>query len=88
MVLEQSLEYFNNDELAATTWINKYCLKDKHGNYLEKSPDEMHLRMAKEFGRVEDKYASTETVSEHLSDYGKNRKPLDETKIYQLFKDF
>jgi len=87
-VLEQSLEYFNNDELAATTWINKYCLKDKHGNYLEKSPDEMHLRMAKEFGRVEDKYASTETVSEHLSDYGKNRKPLDETKIYQLFKDF
>jgi len=87
-VLEQSLEYFNNDELAATTWINKYCLKDKHGNYLEKSPDEMHLRMAKEFGRVENKYASTETVSEHLSDYGKNRKPLDETKIYQLFKDF
>ena len=87
-VLEQSLEYFNNDELAATTWINKYCLKDKQGNYLEKSPDDMHLRMAKEFGRIENKYAFTETVSESLSDYGKNRKPLNETKIYQLFKDF
>ena len=87
-VLKQCLNYFNNDELAATTWINKYCLKDRQGNYLEKSPDDMHLRMAKEFGRIETKYAYTETVSESLSDYGKIRKPLNETKIYQLFKDF
>ena len=87
-VLKQCLDYFNNDELAATTWINKYCLKDRQGNYLEKSPDDMHLRMAKEFGRIETKYAYTETVSESLSDYGKIRKPLNETKIYQLFKDF
>ena len=28
-VLKTSLDYFNGDELAATTWINKYCLKDK-----------------------------------------------------------
>ena len=87
-VLKQCLNYFNNDELAATTWINKYCLKDRQGNYLEKSPDDMHLRMAKEFGRIETKYAYTETVSESLSEYGKIRKPLNETKIYQLFKDF
>ena len=87
-VLKKSLDYFHNDELAATTWINKYCLKDKQGNYLEKSPDDMHMRMAKEFGRIENKYAHTEIVSESLSDYGKNRKPLTETKIYQLFKDF
>ena len=87
-VLKQCLDYFNNDELAATTWINKYCLKDRQGNYLEKSPDDMHLRMAKEFGRIETKYAYTETVSESLSEYGKIRKPLNETKIYQLFKDF
>lgn len=87
-VLKKSLDYFYNDELAATTWINKYCLKDKQGNYLEKSPDDMHMRMAKEFGRIENKYAHTEIVSESLSDYGKNRKPLTETKIYQLFKDF
>ena len=38
-VLSTSLKYFNNDELAATTWINKYCLKDKNGEYLEKSPE-------------------------------------------------
>ena len=87
-VLKTALDYFHNDELAATTWINKYCLKDKDGNYLEKSPDDMHLRMAKEFGRIENNYALTETLSEHLSDYGKNRKPLDDSKIYQLFKDF
>jgi len=87
-VLKACLNYFNNDELAATTWINKYCLKDKRGRYLEKSPDDMHQRMAKEFGRIENKYAHTETISEHLSAYGKIRKPLDEPKIYQLFKDF
>ncbi|WP_178989269.1 adenosylcobalamin-dependent ribonucleoside-diphosphate reductase [Winogradskyella schleiferi] len=87
-VLNTALDYFHHDELAATTWINKYCLKDKHGHYLEKSPDDMHLRMAKEFGRIENKYALTESISEHLSDYGKNRTALDESKIYQLFKDF
>ncbi|WP_179317483.1 adenosylcobalamin-dependent ribonucleoside-diphosphate reductase [Winogradskyella undariae] len=87
-VLKASLSYFNNDELAATTWINKYCLKDRQGNYLEKSPDDMHKRMAKEFGRIENKYAKTETILESLSAYGKNRDLLDETKIYQLFKDF
>ena len=87
-VLEESLGYFNNDELAATTWINKYCLKDKQGNFLEKSPDDMHLRMAKQFGRIEQKYDLKETVKDNLSAYGKKRKPLDDTKIYNLFKDF
>lgn len=87
-VLEASLTYFNDDELAATTWINKYCLKDKNGNYLEKSPDQMHKRMAGEFGRIEGKYIPTDTVSDNLSTYGKTRKPLTAEKIYKLFKDF
>ncbi|WP_178983815.1 adenosylcobalamin-dependent ribonucleoside-diphosphate reductase [Winogradskyella helgolandensis] len=87
-VLKECLDYFNNDELAATTWINKYCLKDKHGNFLEKSPDDMHFRMAKEFDRIENKYALTDTISEHLSNYGKIRKPLTDAKIYELFKEF
>lgn len=87
-VLDACLPYFNNDELAATTWINKYCLKDKHGNYLEKTPDDMHQRMAAEFARIESKYKVLETASENLSDYGKKRKPLTTEKIYKLFKDF
>ncbi|MET2986486.1 adenosylcobalamin-dependent ribonucleoside-diphosphate reductase [Aureibaculum conchae] len=87
-VLETSLAYFNGDELAATTWINKYCLKDKNGNYLEKSPDEMHKRMAEEFGKIEEKYIPTDKITDNLSTYGKTRKPLTTEKIYQLFKDF
>ncbi|QCX36921.1 adenosylcobalamin-dependent ribonucleoside-diphosphate reductase [Aureibaculum algae] len=87
-VLESSLAYFKGDELAATTWINKYCLKDKTGNYKEKSPDEMHLRMAEEFGRIEKNYIPTDKVSDNLSTYGKARKPLTTEKIYDLFKDF
>ncbi len=87
-VLSTSLEYFNNDELAATTWINKYCLKDKNGNYLERSPDDMHHRMADQFGRIESKYLIGEGPTDNLSVYGKKRKPLTTEKIYKLFKDF
>ena len=73
-VLEASMAYFNGDELAATTWINKYAIKDHEGNFSEKSPDDMHRRMAKEFGRIESKYAQQTYNTELLSNYGKNRK--------------
>lgn len=87
-VLTASLRYFNGDELAATTWINKYCLKDKKGSFLEKTPDDMHHRMAAEFGRIEAHYTVKQSTIEGLSSYGKTRKPLTAKKIYQLFKDF
>jgi len=87
-VLKTSLDYFSGDELAATTWINKYCLKDNKGNYIEKTPDEMHKRMAKEFGRIESGYIQKEEINNNLSVYGKKRKALTEDNIYQLFKDF
>ena len=45
-VLDESLKYFGNDELAATTWMNKYAMKNKSGEYVELSPDGMHKRMA------------------------------------------
>ena len=45
-VLEISIAYFKGDELAATTWMNKYAMKNKQGEFVEKSPDDMHKRMA------------------------------------------
>jgi len=87
-VLKQSLSYFKGDELAATTWINKYALKNSKGVYAEATPDDMHQRMAREFGRIEDKYNKKEKPLEGLSDYGFKRKPLKEKEIYNLFKDF
>ena len=53
-VLTSSLSYFKGDELAATTWINKYALKNYQGMFLEKNPDDMHKRMAREFAKIED----------------------------------
>ena len=76
-VLSSSLSYFNGDELAATTWINKYAIKKGDGTYNELTPDDMHQRMAKEFGRVEAKYNKVKTATEGLSVYGKNRKKLN-----------
>ena len=55
-VYSESLEYFSGDELAANVVTTKYLLTDKHGNYLEKSPQEMHERIASELSRIEQKY--------------------------------
>lgn len=53
---EASLRYFNGDELAARVWVNKYALKDSFGNIYEKSPEDMHHRIADEVVRIEKKY--------------------------------
>lgn len=62
--MEKIIEYFNGDEFAASTWQNKYALRDKNGNFLEKTPTDMHHRLAKEFARIEDKYNDDDKLSE------------------------
>ncbi len=69
---KESVKYFNGDELAARVWTSKYALKDSFNNIYEKSPDEMHRRIAKELARIEEKYPN----------------PLSEEQIYELIKDF
>jgi ribonucleoside-diphosphate reductase alpha chain len=71
-VIECSTEYFNGDKLSAEVFANKYALKNKENKFLEKSPDDMHKRIAKEFARVESKYPNS----------------LSEDTIYNLLKDF
>ena len=90
-VLENSIKYFNGDELAATTWMNKYAMKNSDDEFVEKSPNDMHIRMAKEFARIEADYKLKYNLNgsaKFLSDYGKEREELTEHKIYRLFKDF
>lgn len=70
-VKEETLKYFNNDELATDVFF-KYCLKNNNENYIEKNPDAMHKRLAKEFARIEKKYLNS----------------ITEEEIYQLFKNF
>lgn len=71
-VLQESLKYFKGDDLAAQVWLNKYALKDSDGNIYEKSPADMHRRIAKEIARVEAKYPN----------------PMTEEEIYDLIKNF
>ena len=71
-VYNNALEYFNNDELAASVWTTKYALSDDTGNYIDSSPDDMHKRIAKEFARIEMKYQN----------------PLSYDEIYNMLKDF
>jgi len=70
--MKASTAYFNGDELAANVWINKYALKDSAGNIYEKSPDDMHKRLASEIARIEKKY----------------KNPKTEKEIYDLLKNF
>jgi ribonucleoside-diphosphate reductase alpha chain len=67
-----SREYFGGDDLAAKVWASKYALKDSFGNLYEKSPDDMHRRLAAEIHRIEKKYPD----------------PLPEETIYEAFRDF
>ena len=67
-----TLEYFDGDELATNVWTSKYALRDLEDNYYEKTPDDMHRRLAKEFARIEANYPE----------------PMCEDEIYNLFKDF
>ncbi|WP_227006080.1 adenosylcobalamin-dependent ribonucleoside-diphosphate reductase [Marinifilum sp. N1E240] len=67
-----SFEYFKGDELAARVWLNKYALKDSFGNIYEKTPDDMHKRIASEIARIEKRYPN----------------PLSEEEIFAVLKDF
>ncbi|KAA6312980.1 ribonucleoside-diphosphate reductase alpha chain, partial [termite gut metagenome] len=53
---EATLQYFQGDELAAKVWVNKYAVKDSFGTIYEKSPEDMHWRIANEVARVDAKY--------------------------------
>lgn len=68
---EATLKYFNGDELAARVWVTKYALKDSFGNIYEKTPDDMHMRLASEVARIESKYPNPMSTEEVFS-YFKN----------------
>lgn len=69
---EASLDYFKGDDLAARVWVNKYALKDSKGHVYERTPEDMHWRIAKEIARMEKKYPN----------------PMSEQELYNLIKDF
>ena len=61
---EASLKYFGGDELAARVWVNKYAMKDSYGNIFERSPEDMHWRIANEVARIEKKYKNPLTAEQ------------------------
>jgi ribonucleoside-diphosphate reductase alpha chain len=61
---QNSLEYFQGDDLAARVWVNKYALKDSYGNIFEGTPDDMHHRIASEIARIELRYPNPMTEDE------------------------
>ena len=74
LVKQETLKYFNNDELATNVFMTKYALKNKKGEFVEKDPDDMHERIAGEFARIEKKFGGDSKLSKD--------------EIYNLLKDF
>ncbi|MDE6139447.1 MAG: adenosylcobalamin-dependent ribonucleoside-diphosphate reductase [Alistipes sp.] len=70
--VEASKVYFGGDELAATVWVSKYALKDSFGNIYEKTPEQMHNRIAAEIERIENKYPN----------------PLSHKEVFELLDHF
>jgi len=74
---KECVEYFEGDELAANVFLSKYALRDDNNNLLEKTPTDMHWRMAKEFARIEKKkYKNTKIL------------PLTEEEIFSYLDHF
>lgn len=71
-VRNASIAYFDGDELAADVFAGKYALQDLKGTIYELTPADMHRRLAREFARIESKYAN----------------PLSEDEIYDYFQDW
>ena len=71
-IFQDVVDYFGGDELAAGVWIDKYALKNRHGQLTERTPEDMHRRMAREFARIEKRYIH----------------PMSEEQIFQLFDHF
>ena len=65
--------YFDGDELAAKVFLDKYALRNEEGDFLEKTPENMHRRLASEFARIEKK---------------KFKLPLNEDEIFSYFDKF
>ena len=72
-VMEACLKYFNGDDMASSVWMKKYCLRDNDNKLHEKTPEDMHRRLAKEFARIEKKKFKT---------------PLTESEIFTYFDKF
>ncbi|WP_417590092.1 adenosylcobalamin-dependent ribonucleoside-diphosphate reductase [Owenweeksia hongkongensis] len=70
--LEAASKYFDGDELAAGVWLNKYALKDSYGNIYERTPEDMHHRLAAEIARVEKKYPN----------------PMSEAEVFEVLNRF
>ena len=62
-----SKEYFAGDDLAAQVWVSKYALKDSFGHIYEKTPVDMHNRIAAELERIEGKYPNPMSREEIFS---------------------
>lgn len=77
------LDYFNNDELAASAWLGKYAKEN------EITPDDMHERLASHFFNADKSYHKKDLQNlSILSEYGKTRENLTKKSIYEMFKDF
>jgi ribonucleoside-diphosphate reductase alpha chain len=66
-VWKNTLGFFNGNEMLANIWMDKYCLRDLSGNFLELTPDDMFVRLAREFHRIESKYKNAVPYEQILS---------------------
>ncbi|NLK48522.1 MAG: ribonucleoside-diphosphate reductase, adenosylcobalamin-dependent, partial [Bacteroidales bacterium] len=71
-IRQATFDFFQGDELATKVWISKYALKDSFGNIFEKTPDDMHRRIAREIARIEKKY----------------KNPMTEDQLFELMRNF
>ena len=71
--LKNAKDYFQGDDLAGSVFISKYATTEDN-MYSESTPKEMHMRMAKEYARIEEKMGGENKLSTDI--------------IFKLFNDW
>ena len=64
VVRNNTLKYFNGDQLATTVWMSKYNLKNDAGDFVENGPESRFRTMASEIIRADKAYEDVEELTE------------------------
>ena len=76
---ELSSQFFGDDKAAVDVFLTKYALRNKDGELLEATPDQMFQRLAREFARAEMYYAKKISREKGIH--------IDEEAVYKTFYD-
>lgn len=87
LALSNALEFFQGSDFAATTYLNKYALKDENGDFLETDPQQTINRVMKVLAKAMPEKNGKPSEDFLKRVFGKDFEEVKEKSWYNLFVD-